>query len=359
MITFESLESIVLEITSKCQASCPMCARNLFGGITNPNLIEDGWSLDDYKNIINYEVLNQIKEIIFCGNFGDCVINSNFLEMCRYTAVTNPNIKVQIHTNGSMRTKEWWKELAQALPKNHVVKFALDGLEDTHSLYRIGTNYHKILENAKSFIENKGTAEWAMIRFDHNAHQVEEARELSKKLGFTSFSLKDSNRFTNGKQKVVDKNNNLLYHLYPYKKTKVNGIDSSSVDYFLQNLNNIKIDCVAQKLKQIYIDTHGDLYPCCFTAGIPYHYMQSDDLLYEGLKRAKKEHKKIIKKFGGKDKINTKKYTVKEILSNKDWVDAWANSWNRDELIVCSKICGKLPKKIFFSPKEQHVNDDS
>jgi len=357
MITFESVESVVLEITNKCQASCPMCARNLFGGLENPNLTPDRWSLHDYKKIMSREVLHQIKEIIFCGNFGDCVVNPDFLEMCQYTAEVNPNILIQVHTNGSMKTKEWWKELATVLPKRHVIKFALDGLEDTHSLYRIGTNYNKIIENAKSFIENKGIAEWAMIRFDHNAHQVEEAKELSRLLGFSSFSLKDSNRFADGKQKVLDKNNNLLYYIYPYNNTTVESIDKTKINDFFQNISNMTIDCIAQKLKQIYIDSQGDLYPCCFTAGVPYNYLQSDELLYEGLLQAKKEHKKIIERFGGRDKINTKKYSIREILENEKWSIAWTDSWKNNELIVCSKTCGKCDKKLFFSSMEQHVNE--
>lgn len=357
MITFESLETVILEITNRCQASCPMCSRNLFGGLVNPNLKLDSWCLDNYKKIMNSEVLCQIREIHFCGNFGDCVVNSDFLEMCKYTTEANSNISMQIHTNGSMKTKEWWKELATVLPKHHIVYFALDGLEDTHSLYRIGTDYNKIIENAKSFIDNGGIAEWAMIRFDHNAHQVKEAKKLSELLGFNSFSLKDSNRFSDGKQKVLDKNGNFLYYLYPYNKTTVGSIDKKTVDYLFQNIDNITIDCETQKYKQIYIDSHGDLYPCCFTAGIPYNHMQSDELLYEGLSQAKKEHEKIIKKFGGSDKINTKKYSIKEILDNENWSTAWLESWKNNELVICSKTCGKCDKKIFFSPMEQYVDE--
>jgi DNA-3-methyladenine glycosylase I len=31
--------------------------------------------------------------------------------------------------------------------------FGIDGLADTHSIYRVGTDYHKIIENAKAFIK--------------------------------------------------------------------------------------------------------------------------------------------------------------------------------------------------------------
>lgn len=358
MINFESLETVILEITNRCQASCPMCNRNLFGGLSNPNIKLNSWSLDDYKKIINEEVLFQIKEVQFCGNFGDCIINSDFLEMCRYTSQTNPNIFIRIFTNGSMRTTYWWKELASVLPEQHIVNFALDGLEDTHSLYRIGTDYNKIIENAKSFIDNGGIAEWAMIRFDHNAHQVAEAKKISKELGFKLFSIKDSNRFSDGRQKVVDKKGNFLYYLYPYNNSKIKSTDKKTVDDFYKNINSMRIECEAQNYKQVDIDCHGDLYPCCFTSGIPYNYLQRDELLYSALEQAKKEHRKIIKKIGGMDKINTKKYSIKEILNNKKLLNAYLKSWKNNELIICSKTCGKCDKKLFFSSKEQEQRID-
>ena len=44
---------------------------------------------------------------------------------------------LQMHTNGSGRNKNWWKELALL---NVKVIFGIDGLEDTHKLYRINTH---------------------------------------------------------------------------------------------------------------------------------------------------------------------------------------------------------------------------
>ena len=36
MFSFSDLENIHLEITNRCQASCPMCSRNYHGGLENP-----------------------------------------------------------------------------------------------------------------------------------------------------------------------------------------------------------------------------------------------------------------------------------------------------------------------------------
>lgn len=168
MFNFKDLKDIHLEITNRCQASCPMCSRNVHGGLENPLIKNNDWTINDFKHIMSSEVLRQITGFYFCGNFGDPIINNDLIEMCQYSTGTNPDLYIRIHTNGGARNKQWWKDLAKALPPSHNVIFAIDGLADTHSLYRVGTDFNKVLENAKAFINAGGTAEWAFIKFKHN-----------------------------------------------------------------------------------------------------------------------------------------------------------------------------------------------
>ena len=158
MFKFSELKDIHLEITNNCQASCPMCSRNRNGGLANPLIKLNNWSLEDFKTIMTPEVLNQVNGFFFCGNFGDPILNKQLIDMCRYSTEINPNLNIRIHTNGSARTTTWWSSLAKALPKKHTVVFALDGLSDTHSIYRIGTSFENIIENARAFIAAGGIA---------------------------------------------------------------------------------------------------------------------------------------------------------------------------------------------------------
>ena len=54
MFKFDQLEIVQVEITNRCQASCPMCPRNIHGGIENPlfyfitNQTHDRLILTDY-----------------------------------------------------------------------------------------------------------------------------------------------------------------------------------------------------------------------------------------------------------------------------------------------------------------------
>ena len=48
MFKFNELKTVHLEISTRCQASCPMCPRNYHGGLENPNLkIELGGHTDN------------------------------------------------------------------------------------------------------------------------------------------------------------------------------------------------------------------------------------------------------------------------------------------------------------------------
>ena len=74
-------------------------------------------------------------------------------------------------------------------PKDYCV-FSIDGLEDTNHLYRRNVKWEKVIENARSFITAGGKAHWDMLVFEHNKHQVDEAKSYANKLGFVWFRSK-------------------------------------------------------------------------------------------------------------------------------------------------------------------------
>jgi MoaA/NifB/PqqE/SkfB family radical SAM enzyme len=46
MFKFNELKTVHLEISTRCQASCPMCPRKYHGGVENPNLKLADWTYD-------------------------------------------------------------------------------------------------------------------------------------------------------------------------------------------------------------------------------------------------------------------------------------------------------------------------
>lgn len=358
MFKFSDLKQIHLEITNNCQASCPMCARNIRGGLDNPLLQINSWSLDNFKTIISKEVLDQVELLYFCGNFGDPILNNDLIEMCEYVAV-NSNVSVNIHTNGGARNTDWWSHLAKTLPTNHRVIFAIDGLEDTHSIYRIGTTFHKVIENAQAFINAGGNAEWAFIRFKHNEHQSNEAKELATKLGFKNFTLKDSSRFFGtDPYPVFDKQGSMLYNLEPSTYSEIKFIDSNVIKEHKKIVAESEIHCQVLEFKEVYIDAFGRLFPCCWTASTPYTYFDDDIRFAPVRKQMLKEYDELIAEFGGIDNLDAIQRTVKEIINSNEYQSVWYKFWQEKKLTVCARACGVLKTPVFSKPSEQYTSKE-
>lgn len=356
MFSFRDLKQIHLEITTRCQASCPMCSRNYHGGLENPNLKLADWTIEDFQKIFNNELIEQLSGVYFCGNFGDPIINNDLQQMCSHLTKNKKSLSVRIHTNGSARSIEWWKNLPKCLPQDHVVIFGIDGLEDTHSIYRIGTNFNQILKNAKAFIDAGGIAEWVFIKFKHNEHQVEEAKKLADDIGFQRFSVKNSSRFlTDDQFPVLASDGSVDYYLEPPTENKIVFVTKDLVKKVDQWLDDVNIDCYVLKNKELYIDAHKMLWPCCFLAATPYNHNESSSIIFDLKNRALEEYKTLVSELGGSEKLNVLNYTVQEILSSSHWQTIWEEKWQSKQLLVCAKTCGRSKSENFSKPSEQIV----
>lgn len=353
MLGFRDLEQIHLEITNNCQASCPMCSRNNHGGLENPLIKINEWTLDDFKTIINQEVLNQIKSIYFCGNFGDPLLNDNLIDMCHYIK-NNSEVSVRIHTNGSLRNSNWWRSLAQALPKKHVVIFAIDGLEDTHARYRIGTDYHKILNNASEFINAGGTAEWAFLVFEHNEHQVAEARKIAQENKFSQFTVKNSSRFVGDRDfPVLNKQGQTVDILRPASSTVIKFLDKTIISNYKTIVAKTEIDCYVKKTKEIYIDAYKNLLPCCFLASAPYNHTEPSSAIFSIRQELLEQYNDLVNNLG---QINTKNKSIKDIIESFEYQNVWKDYWGDKKLITCARTCGK---NDLSKPMDQFVEREN
>ena len=194
MIEDSKIRWLHVEPTSQCNAHCPACPRN-----NNGYGLIDGLSIQDLsiENLAKvFDRFSSIDSVQFCGNYGDPIAAKNIIEQIEFVISKNVS-RIQIHTNGSLKTKAWWKNLAKILStvNESYVEFAIDGLEDTHSIYRQGTDFNKIISNATAFINAGGTAYWQFIPFKHNEHQIKDCIRLSQKLGFKKFNFVKNARY--------------------------------------------------------------------------------------------------------------------------------------------------------------------
>jgi MoaA/NifB/PqqE/SkfB family radical SAM enzyme len=275
MLKLADIRHVQVELTTRCNARCPMCMRNYRGLDYNSGYPLTELNLEDIKKILTPNFLRQLSMgVTFNGNLGDFGLARDALEIAEY--ISNNKIQVHINTNGSMRTAKWWAELAQRT--NAIVGFAIDGLEDTHGLYRQDTDWHTIIRNARAFIEAGGQANWRFIPFDHNRHQEEACRELAKTLGFKRFENIDEGR---NRGPVYTRSGEFSHYIgEPYEannpRPNITPLLESHITWFDhktvqcdKDTPTLNMTCQHIRQRELYITADGHVFPCCFLGFYP------------------------------------------------------------------------------------------
>jgi MoaA/NifB/PqqE/SkfB family radical SAM enzyme len=200
------------------------------------------------------------------GDYGDMLMNPETPEILAwFREHGNLNFKIDVFTNGGARGREFWEALGLL---DLDINFCIDGLEDTHHLYRQNTLYETVIRNAGYYMAAGGRAHWCMTEFDHNRHQIDEARERSTKLGFHRFFTRYTGRDTGP---VYDQHGKKVFVL---KQETANGYqlpDQITTEWVNQQDRNPKviphkkITCEALTVwpVSVYIAADGTLDPCC------------------------------------------------------------------------------------------------
>lgn len=287
MLAIDSIKNLHVELTTRCQAACPLCSRNDRGFKTRTDFPITELFIDQWQKILDSAVNLQLNGIVFNGNFGEPVMAADIIKIIDYCFERWPKIRIDVFTNGGVRNTAWWEDFGKKYYSKHLkVFFSLDGLEDTNHLYRINVPYYKVIENARSFISAGGTAVWKMIPFKHNEHQIETAKKLSIEYGFHSFLLSDQNRdngfvFTNETNGYLIhpasyKNKEPRYKILPSKFipiTATENWDNYNLNLLKDWLNNDKkLDCGTLNDKSVFVAANGELYPCCHIGHFPKVY---------------------------------------------------------------------------------------
>jgi MoaA/NifB/PqqE/SkfB family radical SAM enzyme len=301
-------------------------------------------------------LIRQLINITLCGNLGDPLLNNDLIPIVEYLAKHNPNLGIDIHTNGSLRNIAWWKKLAKSLPSGGLVQFGIDGLEDTHHLYRIGTDFKKIIANARAFISEGGRARWNYITFKHNEHQLEAARKLSNELGFESFQEKQTSRFIgNPYFEVYNKDGKITHILEQPTEQKLVFIDKKTVENYKELIKTATIDCEAEKTKSIYIDAQGYLWPCCFVGAVPYIHTTPEQLVHTFQTDSYNTFQEVLNRFGGVEQFNLRNRKIEDIINSVEWQTIWNDVFKENSLRVCARTCGKFPEVKISQCRDQFI----
>jgi MoaA/NifB/PqqE/SkfB family radical SAM enzyme len=62
--TYQEVKVLHLELTNKCNALCPMCARSIHGSIENPNLDLAELRLNDLEKILPLDFVERLDRVV-------------------------------------------------------------------------------------------------------------------------------------------------------------------------------------------------------------------------------------------------------------------------------------------------------
>lgn len=326
------------ELSSMCNALCLGCVR------TDPNTFKNKKftipdkqyiSFDTFKKILLAPEFKSVEELEFCGTIDDPLMHPELLEFLDFAATVG-SYNIMLHTNASLRSKEYWKKLAQVLKKHrqHTVKFSVDGLEDTNHLYRQNTTWTKIMENARAFIEEGGRASWQYLIFPWNEHQLMSAKALSVEMGFYEFmSRHDRSQVTAlGLESIQNVKVNNIQRKSDYK-VSVNDINKR-----LASSLNDGIKCNNQHYKMYFISFDSRLWPCCFLNN---GFFQTENGKAEILEQ------RLFDAYGDESWNDISKHSIEEILNHDFYKNDLVSSWNstehglnkEDRIHRCTEVC--------------------
>ncbi len=215
-----------LILTNQCNINCIMC----------------GSSFSEKKFTIPYEVLEQIIELFPYLEFinwqgGEVFLVSYFKDLFK-KALSFPNIRHEIQTNGLLLNREW----AEFLTKHNIdLLFSIDGVaKDTYEYIRQRGSFEKLLENislVNEFKQKYNSHSYMTLCaciMKSNYKQIEEFVDFAKRNNF---------------QRIVF---GLIHGGFAYQEDIFNPPDDEAIKYLKKVFAGVEKKCYENNIRMDY-----------------------------------------------------------------------------------------------------------
>jgi MoaA/NifB/PqqE/SkfB family radical SAM enzyme/NADP-dependent 3-hydroxy acid dehydrogenase YdfG len=372
MFNFNVIDEYQLEITTYCNAACPQCPRNNNGSGVNPYLKLEHLSRKVIDSAFTADLCHRLRQIFFCGSYGDPIMHPEFLDILRDFRRKSPTLWLYIHTNGGAHSPEYWKDLAEIIGNHGQVDFNIDGLADTNWLYRRNTDFDKIISNAQAYINAGGRAVWNFIVFEHNQHQVESAQKLSKELGFYDFKYRATGRFLNHRTMETfdtwptqNREGLVEYVIQPTTLKKYKNKSIEILPDLKQQHNDMKsyfatteICCDSLTGNKVAINASGLVLPCnMLNHNLSDARFRDPEVLPCSNELSTVNGQNQVQAFidqHGADNLNIHHRSLEQVFANSFWsalVASWEHNTFPERLFECAMTCGKQFTKVWDQTK--------
>jgi len=256
----EDIFEIELELTGTCNLNCPLCTRNYVNAqhllkYNERPLSEIIAQLDEYPNL---------KNCCMAGIISEPTLYKDFFKLIEY--FVGRGIQLEIYSNASLHSKEWWSQLARLLSPQDLVFFTICGsTQELHEKYRVGSSLKKVLENHEAF---KEACPYPIdciqyIRFDYNIEDftspatMEIRKKFSRECNIDTLPYNERFGFIDDETNRIKLTAELAraYHL----------ISTFGKNRYVQSkAGNLscKMRCNSLESRFIAIDQFGAIFPC-------------------------------------------------------------------------------------------------
>jgi MoaA/NifB/PqqE/SkfB family radical SAM enzyme len=360
---YQKIDEYQLEITTYCNAACPQCPRNDHGVGINQRMPLCHLSRHAIDQAFTTELCSRLRQVFFCGSYGDPIMHPDFLDILRDFRRKNPTLWLYFHTNGGVHDPHYWAEIAKIMAGYGQIDFGIDGLEDTLHFYRRNVKYNKVIANAQAFIQAGGRAQWNFIVFRHNEQQVEEVKQLGQKLGFFNVLIRKTGRFLN--HRTMEEMDiwpvNQGFAIEPpvnpeYQNQSIMFLPDLKKQYgnIKKYFDTTKINCDALLGKKVVVTAEGLVLPCnFFTHNLYDRRFYESGVLPEANALSTVNGRNQVRAFlelYNLNSFNINLHSLEEIFTNPMWQDLVA-SWNKTlddgRLFECAMTCGSQFTKVW------------
>ena len=175
---------IRVDLSTVCQLKCPSCYMRTEEEYVKTGCGYGSMTFENFKKLVDENNIESME----ISNSGEIFMNKDLVKILKYGYEND----IYMTADNGVNLNYLTDEQAEALSKYQLrsMTISLDGAsQETYSIYRIGGNYDKVIENIekinfykKKYKNGSPHLVWKFIVFGHNEHEIEKAKKEAKKL---------------------------------------------------------------------------------------------------------------------------------------------------------------------------------
>jgi len=239
---------LMIEPTNLCNMHCPLCPTGSGG---SGDLLKGSMSFKQFRDIVDQAA--DFLEVIRLWGFGEPFLAPDIVKMINYAG--RKNIKIIIHTNGSILSKKMIGVFKKNYPLE--ISFSIDGVSPSvYNSYRKGGSLKVALNNLGVLVKLKEKYNlnniriiWQFLVTKYNQYEVSDVYQYAKRINVDTLRLKTI---------CISKYDKLRQEFLP-TINKYRGNDNYKNTNKLESPKN----CFFINQGSPTISWQGDVVPCC------------------------------------------------------------------------------------------------